>query len=273
MSDAGKAELNGTQGNHHVNAAQGEEGGLKGGADLGRQVSVTLTPSQFEEMYLQPGIKSRAQGANIKTFGNPTPLGIVSFLLTYTPTMAVLMGWRGTTPNSLLSLLGVYYLFGGMGLWISGLLEFIVGNTFPSLVFISFGSFWFSLAFVLDPLYNIQGTLGAEGPVFNSAWGIYLVFWAIYVYFLAIAACKTNVALVAILLSVAMTFNLLGCAYLKLASNNALASTLLVAAGGVGFIASVAGYWLLLHLVLASVDFPINVPLGDLSRFYKKAGE
>lgn len=150
---------------------QGHHGGaLKGGADLGRQISITLTPTQFEEMYLQPGAKSAAQTANIKAFGNPTPFGIVCFLLTYTPTMCILMGFRGTTPTSLTGLLGVYYLFGGMGMWVSGILEWIVGNTFPGLVFISFGSFWFSLAVVVDPLFGIQTALGATGPTFNSAW-------------------------------------------------------------------------------------------------------
>ena len=100
MSDTGKTEINGQH-----NAASHAENGLKGGSDLGRQLSVTLTPSQFEELYLQPGAKSRAQAQNIKTFGNPTPLGIVCFLLTYTPTMCILMGFRGTTSASLLSLL------------------------------------------------------------------------------------------------------------------------------------------------------------------------
>lgn len=82
-----------------------EGGQLKGGADLGRQISITLTPTQFEEMYLQPGSKSAGQTANIKAFGNPTPFGIVCFLLTYTPTMCIFMGFRGTTPTSLLTLL------------------------------------------------------------------------------------------------------------------------------------------------------------------------
>lgn len=212
MSDTSKTEMHQQGGHHHPLNNGGdnmESGQLKGGAELGRQISVTLTPSQFEEMYLQPGSKSRQQTSNIKAFGNPTPLGIVCFLLTYTPTMCVLMGFRGTTANSLLSLLGAYYFFGGMGMWISGILEWIVGNTFPSLVFISFGSFWLSLAIVVDPRVMVQSTLGQTGPVFNSGWGLYLIFWSIFVYFMAIAACKTNITFVIILTSVAMTFNLL----------------------------------------------------------------
>jgi hypothetical protein len=101
MSESGKTDIN----NAHGNGGHLTEGIHKGGADLGRQVSITLTPTQFEEMYLQPGLKSRGQSDNIKTFGNPTPLGIVCFLLTYTPTMMILMGFRGTTPASLLSLM------------------------------------------------------------------------------------------------------------------------------------------------------------------------
>lgn len=39
--------------------AGASEPNLKGGADLSRTISVTLTPSQFEEMYFQPSMKVR----------------------------------------------------------------------------------------------------------------------------------------------------------------------------------------------------------------------
>jgi hypothetical protein len=46
---------------HHdvetTNGTHNEGPHLKGGNDLNRQISVTLTPTQFEEMYLQPGVK------------------------------------------------------------------------------------------------------------------------------------------------------------------------------------------------------------------------
>lgn len=76
-------------------------------SELGRQISVTLTPAQFEELYLQPGVRSRSQAQVVKTFGNPTPLGIFAFLSVFTPTAACLMGWGGTDTNSLLALLYV----------------------------------------------------------------------------------------------------------------------------------------------------------------------
>ncbi len=51
------------------------------------------------------------------------------------------MGWRGASANSLLALIGAYYFMGGMALYVAGILEFIIGNTFPALVFTSFGTF------------------------------------------------------------------------------------------------------------------------------------
>jgi hypothetical protein len=87
---------------------------------------------------------------------------------------------------------------------------------------------------------------------------------------LAIGSLKTNVTLVWILTTVATAFLILGIAYFKVAAGDAVASTYLTTAGALGFLTILGGYWLLLHLILASVDFPINVPLGDLSRFYKK---
>lgn len=241
--------------------------------ELGRQISVTLTPQQFEELYLQPSMKSRAQAGVVKTFGNPTALGIVSFLLTLSPTSCALMGWRGANSNSLLALIGVYYFHGGMALYVAGLLEWIIGNTFPALVFTSFGTFWLSIGAFVDPKFAVQTTLlaaEAGGPeAYYVPWGYYLIFWSIYVFFLTIASFRTNVILVWILLFVALTFVTLGAGYLKLAEGAASsASNLITAAGACGFVACMGGYWILLHLALAATDFPFNIPLFDLGHLW-----
>lgn len=44
---------------------------LTGGGPIGRQISVTLTPEQFEQLYLQPGGVG-GKGDLSKRFGNPT---------------------------------------------------------------------------------------------------------------------------------------------------------------------------------------------------------
>lgn len=40
---------------------------------------------------------------------------------------------------------------------IGGFLEFIIGNTFPFVVFSSFGAFWLTFAATLQPAYNAWG--------------------------------------------------------------------------------------------------------------------
>jgi succinate-acetate transporter protein len=49
---------------------------------------------------------------------------------------------------------GAYLFFGGLLLIISGLLEFFLGNTFPFVVFMSFGAFWLTFAITLQPSYG-----------------------------------------------------------------------------------------------------------------------
>lgn len=249
------------------------QGANGSGHELGRQISVTLTQQQFEELYLQPGVKSRNQLGLVKTFGNPTALGIVSFLLTFTPTSCCLMGWRGATANSLLALIGPYYFMGGMALYVAGLLEFFIGNTFPALVFSSFGTFWLTLGSYIDPRIGVQQALltgeGGSAAQYYVPWGFYLIFWAIYVFFLTFAAFRTNVVLVWILLFVALAFATLGAAYLSFGDGAMSTATRLVtAAGACGFTACMGGFYILLHLCLASTDFPFNIPLFDLSHLW-----
>lgn len=111
-----------------------------------------------------------------KTFGNPTPLwvpcstrpssildwlrrsALVGFLLSLTPLSCVLMGWRGAGGSGAASLAS-YFFFGGMLMTLGGIGEvwamlpwiciryankhqWILGNTFPFVVFTSFGAFW-----------------------------------------------------------------------------------------------------------------------------------
>lgn len=185
------------------------------------------------------------------------------------------MGFRGSTANSLLGLIGPYYFMGGMALYVAGLLEFVIGNTFPALVFSSFGTFWLSLAAYVDPKFAVQTSLlmgtGGGPAVYYNPWGFYLIFWAIYVYFLTFAALRTNVVLVWILLFVALTFTLLGAAYLQFGSGaDASAANLVIGAGAMGFTACMGGFYILFHLCLASTDFPFNIPLFDLSHLFGK---
>jgi hypothetical protein len=56
--------------------------------------TVTMTPELFEKLYLGP--QNKVKGDLRSTFGNPTPLGLVGFLVALTPLACCLMGWRGS---------------------------------------------------------------------------------------------------------------------------------------------------------------------------------
>ena len=65
---------------------------------------------------------------------------LVGFLLSLTPLSCILMGWRGAGGSGA-SDTAAYFFFGGLLMVIGGVLEWLIGNTFPSVVFTSFGMY------------------------------------------------------------------------------------------------------------------------------------
>ena len=55
--------------------------------------TIMMSPELFEKLYLQPA--GQVKGDLRKTFANPTPLGLIGFVLGLTPLACCLMGWRG----------------------------------------------------------------------------------------------------------------------------------------------------------------------------------
>lgn len=53
-----------------------------------------MSPELFEKLYLQP--INNVKGDLRKTFANPTPLGLLGFVLGLTPLACNLIGWRGS---------------------------------------------------------------------------------------------------------------------------------------------------------------------------------
>ena len=122
---------------------------------------------------------------------------LVGFLLSLSPLSCILMGWQGAGGSGA-SDVGVYFFGGGL-LMILGALgevsyihlahaglarilineQWIIGNTFPFVVFGSFGAFWLSFAGTLTPSFNAYGAFStssnpAEGlsvPTFNASFG------------------------------------------------------------------------------------------------------
>lgn len=93
------------------------------------------------------------------------------------------MAWRGAGGLGAAET-GVYFFFGGLCMVIGGVLvsfyahnlpivtlcwltsekEFVLGNTFPSVVFTLFGAFWLSFASTLQPFYGAAKAYDPTAP-------------------------------------------------------------------------------------------------------------
>ncbi|GAA5961550.1 hypothetical protein JCM8115_006715 [Rhodotorula mucilaginosa] len=253
---------NGDLESQHLNLMDSEAG-----ASLRRQISVQLTAEQFERLYLQPG-GAKAKGDLAKRFGNPTPLGIASFLLSLTPFSCYLMGWTGTSTAAAVTLTGGMYFVGGLGLTLAGIFEWVLGNTFTSVVFITFGGFWLSFGYLLQPLQNIATDLGATSLEYNGGIAMYLIWWGVLVLIYLLASLRTNAVFVALFTFLDIAFWLLVAIYLKLAHGSlSHVPALLKAAGAFSFLTTMMGWYLEVVLIFDSVGIPIKLPVGDMSNF------
>lgn len=73
----------------------------------------------------------------------------MGFLIASTPLGMNLMGWRGAGGGGA-ALVGVFYAFGGLLQIISSIMEWIIGNTFPFVVFGSYGKQRFDFLVIGD---------------------------------------------------------------------------------------------------------------------------
>ncbi|KAI1322439.1 GPR1/FUN34/YaaH-class plasma membrane protein [Xylariaceae sp. FL0255] len=245
--------------------------------------SVAMPPELFEKLYLSP--QNKAKGDLRKTFGNPTPVGIAGFLISLGPLACDLMGWRGAGGSGAASI-PFFIFFGGILEFIGGLFELLLGNTFPSVVFLSFGAFWTAYGCELLPQFNAYASyapsgesaaLGLETQGFNASFGFVTLSMGLLCIVFLVCSIRTNLAFVLVFFSLVLVFSLITGAYFALAenyvANAAFAGRLLVASGAFSFVATAAGWWILLSLMLASVDMPFALPLGDLSTKIRGASD
>lgn len=159
---------------------------------------------------------------------------------------------------------------------LGGLLEWVAGNTFPFVVFASFGGFWLSYGATLLPFFNAFGayspdpeniTAGLTTQGFNATFGFFMIFMAVLCFIYLICSLRTNLVFVLIFAGLFGGFILLTITFWQLAEGNSSASRTLFIAGISFLCACMAGWYLLLALLLTAVDFPIALPLVDLSAF------
>ncbi|EAT79985.2 hypothetical protein SNOG_12687 [Parastagonospora nodorum SN15] len=241
--------------------------------------SISISPELFEKLYLSP--PNKVKGELRKTFANEDS-ALIGFLLSLFPLSMTLMGWRGAGGNGAAST-GWYFFAGGMLMVLGGVGEWILGNTFPFVVFCSFGAFWLGYGATLQPFYNsyaayknpqVETSTGIESVGFNVGVAYFMIAMGILCFIYLICSIRTNLIFFLIFFTLVPAFGLLAGAFLHAAKGNAaIASKCQEAAGAFTFVTCMCGWYILLAIMLASVDFPFDLPLVDLSGVIKGASE
>ncbi|KAL4926779.1 transcriptional activator of ethanol catabolism AlcS [Aspergillus undulatus] len=247
--------------------------------------SVTLSADQFEKLYLTP--MARRQPSLARNVGNPTPLALGGFVITTTPLSCCLMAWRGSSGNGI-AFIGPIIFLGGLLLLITSILEFILGNTFPCVVFGTIGGFWFAFAATMIPSFNAAAPyatdtasgLTSTGFMNITVYANYLptflfITMAVLMLVFLICATRTNVVYTLIFLSLLLVFLLLSAGYWRLGEGDAVVGDRCVKGAGASlFVASLVGFYLLIAQLFDAVGFPLPLPVGDLDgvwgRFQRK---
>ncbi|KAJ6264993.1 hypothetical protein Dda_1148 [Drechslerella dactyloides] len=245
-----------------------------------RTLTMPISPELFEKLYLTP--EQRVPGDLRKRFGNPTPIAILGFCVSLTPLSMNLMGWRGAGGAGAAQVASFYFI-GGMLSLIGGLFEFILGNTFAFVVFTSFAGFWMTLGGTLTPSFNAMGWYSESGTnilegdnsaMFNASYGFYVLAWAMLTFIYLICSLRTNVVYVILFATLDAVYGLLVGVYFAIADGEKdFAHTLLVTAGACGLVSALSGWYILFAQLLEALDFPLQLPVGDLSHIIVSASE
>ncbi|KAL5529147.1 hypothetical protein ACEPAG_5121 [Sanghuangporus baumii] len=260
------------------------------GNHVPRQLTtITLTPEQFESLYLQPRASAGAQNRLVGKVGNPTPLGISAFLLAHMPLSMDLMGFQGAAPASGTAMLGSFYACAGVGLYLACIMEWLIGNTFPSVVFGTFGGFWTAYGIIIQPSFGVAASFapaeaasnsvtaaaaGAATRQYNSGLGLYFVVWGILCAIYFIASLRTNIPFAGIFLFLVFAFEFIAAGYFHTGTGHTSDAARDFKVGGAfAFVVALLGVWIDTSLLCAAVGMPFTIPVFDLSHLGRRKNE
>lgn len=156
--------------------------------------------------------ETQAPAAPGSHFADPAPLGLAAFAMT---TFVLSVVNSNIVPDTLVGgALGLALAYGGIAQFAAGMWEFAKGNTFGALAFTSYGAFWISFWWLAEH------DLGSLGPDGHKVVGIYLVGWAIFTAYMALAATRVSGAVLVVFVLLTITYILLAIGWFQTPMNN-----------------------------------------------------
>jgi succinate-acetate transporter protein len=135
---------------------------------------------------------------------NPAALGLVAFGLT--TVLLSLINAGVLPPGGEPVVIPLALAFGGLMQIFAGAFEFRLGNTFGMTAFLSYGAFWWWLAFLLLFAGNHWIDISAAGPTV----GVALLLWGVLTLYLWVSTFRLPKVTFLIFLTLWVTFGLLG---------------------------------------------------------------
>ncbi|KUJ06595.1 uncharacterized protein LY89DRAFT_702907 [Mollisia scopiformis] len=235
--------------------------------------AMTISPELFEKLYLTP--KTAPTGDFRKRFANPTPLGLMGFVISAVTFAAIEMGWGGAT--TLDGVAGIFFFTGPVLLLLALIFEWIMGNFFSMMVMGMFAVFWLSFGVLETPSWGIAASYSATGDAaqgaaskgYNTAIALYLLVWGFWLFTTFIFTLKTNTVFASIFLCAFTSSFIFSGAYWKVSTGDYKTAMRLQKAGGaVFFVLAVLGYYITVVMMAAEMRMTVNLPVGDLSHFW-----
>ncbi|MDP9118278.1 MAG: acetate uptake transporter [Actinomycetota bacterium] len=130
---------------------------------------------------------------------DPGPLGLAGFAMTTFFLSVVNTNMVGASVTTVV--LGLALFYGGLAQLLAGMWEFVKGNTFGAVAFVSFGAFWMSFWYLLNHVPDKASAVDLHHGI-----GLYLLGWAIFTAYMTIAATRVSGAVLAVFVFLTLTF-------------------------------------------------------------------
>ncbi|THY74284.1 hypothetical protein D6C88_08209 [Aureobasidium pullulans] len=203
-----------------------------------------------------------------RRLANPGPLGFGAFATTLMTISLAQMGFRNVQ-NQTVFVANLCFL-AGVGLLISAQWEMVRGDTFAYTVLTAFAFYYGGYGALLMPWMGVVDSYGGKTIEYYNAFGLYLCVWSVLNLFFFVASLSTNIANMVVYGGLEISYMLNCAANFSFADGySAHGQALTKAAGAFGFIASLAGFYVLAH-ELCQDSLRIKVPLGETRRWVER---